>query len=385
MTMSTQQKKKAMICVVTGTGGHVYPAISMMKKAKEVGYQILLFQDQRSKKMLENIKGLKADKTINIELEGSDFKQRCINIMKSLKYLISFFLSTMSWKSEYDIKFSLVFGGFNCLAPALSSWMNRIPLVIHEQNALMGRANRFLIPFTKIIGTGYEEITNLDAMRFNKKYERVKYVGIPIREAFYKCKKKNVINDLSSDSPFKIFIVGGSLGSTVLSKKIAKILSEVSTSLKGITLHVKHQAPEQYIDAIKEIYNESPIEGDVRRFFEGQDVIDAMNEADMVISRAGATSLAELSCLGKTTIIVPWAKAMDKHQEINAMFYRNKKACFMLKENDITNKFDNTVVNIRNLMKNSMLRKEMSDNISNLSVANSADLFLEHIEKNIGV
>ena len=196
------------------------------------------------------------------------------------------------------------------------------PLLIHEQNSIPGLANKILGKFADKILIGFPGAI--------KDKRKVVFSGNPVR---------NEINQL--DTPehryegrsgnLKLLIIGGSLGAKVLNDTVPQALKLIPNSIRPL---VVHQAGERHLEALNRNYVEAGVEGELVVFIEEMAV--KYSECDLVICRAGALTVAELSSVGVASILVPFPYAVDDHQTYNAKFLSSNGAAVLLPENELT-------------------------------------------------
>ncbi len=191
----------------------------------------------------------------------------------------------------------------------LAATSKGIPTVLHEQNAVLGRANRFLAGDAAAIGTAYSRIERMKAR--NRK--KVVLVGNPVRAEIGRLGEQP-FPAFDEYAPFKILVTGGSQGATVLSKVVPEGLGQLSPSLR-LRLQVMQQCRPNDIDAVRKRYSELGIPAEVMTYIE--DMAGKLGEAHLFIGRAGASTIAELTAVGRPAILIPLPIATDDHQAAN--------------------------------------------------------------------
>ncbi len=202
------------------------------------------------------------------------------------------------------------FGGYPAVPALLAASGMGIPTILHEQNAVLGRANRYLAGDAEAIATAYTEVERLKP-RFEKK---AVLVGNPVREAISRLGEVP-FPPFDEYAPFKILVTGGSQGATVLSRVVPEGLGLLPASLR-LRLQVMQQCRPDDIDAVRARYAELGIPAELMTYIE--DMPAKLAEAHLVIARSGASTVAELTAAGRPAILIPYPSATDDHQTANA-------------------------------------------------------------------
>ncbi len=360
-----------------GTGGHVFPALSVIKQLKN--YKLVIITDIRGqlyfKKFFEtNQKSYNYDMfTYKITSPSNS------NIIKVIISLLQLLLCTVkSIKLFFYYKPNIIigFGGYPTVAPAMAGKFLKIPIIIHEQNAILGRANRFLSKFSNILALSFK-ITKHDNLKINSVFS-----GNPCREEFQKIGKLNYETP-ELDGQFIILIIGGSLGANYFSNKISNVLCSLPTKLKKRLL-VFHQVKVEEIIRVKEIYKINNINSEVNSFFD--DISNKYKEANLIISRSGGSSIAEILASNKPAILIPLPSALDNHQEENAKFISNCRGGWILDQNKTTTKefmniIEDFMSNPEKLKKaNLEIKKLYNDNLKLLENMSPTQFFVNIIK-----
>jgi UDP-N-acetylglucosamine--N-acetylmuramyl-(pentapeptide) pyrophosphoryl-undecaprenol N-acetylglucosamine transferase len=198
----------------------------------------------------------------------------------------------------------------------MASLLNR-PLALHEQNAVAGLANRVLAGISDKVMVAFP-----DALK------GAEWTGNPVRSEIAAIAPPETRFG-GRAGPLKLLVVGGSLGAQALNEALPKALALVSERPK-----VVHQAGEKHLDSLKKHYQEARVEGELVAFID--DMARRYAEADLVICRAGAVTLAELSAGGMASILVPFPHAVDDHQTANARFLAERGAAILIQQRDLS-------------------------------------------------
>ncbi|HUC61533.1 MAG TPA: UDP-N-acetylglucosamine--N-acetylmuramyl-(pentapeptide) pyrophosphoryl-undecaprenol N-acetylglucosamine transferase, partial [Alphaproteobacteria bacterium] len=218
------------------------------------------------------------------------------------------------------------FGGYPSVPTMLAAARRRIATVLHEQNALMGRANRLLAPRVSRIATSFPQVQGLKALDA----ARVTFTGNPVRPEIGK------LRDLpyaAPDGMINLLVTGGSQGARILSAVIPDALARLPIALKARIALMQQARPED-LERVRATHEQSGIAAEVAPFF--NDLPERLGRAHLVIARAGASTIAELCVAGRPAILVPYAAAADDHQSFNACALGDAGGAWVMAERDFT-------------------------------------------------
>jgi UDP-N-acetylglucosamine--N-acetylmuramyl-(pentapeptide) pyrophosphoryl-undecaprenol N-acetylglucosamine transferase len=315
---------RVVLCAA-GTGGHIFPALSVFATFNEAhplllkGTRPLLFTDPRGAVYCENIPDSE-----KIVLEAG---RDSLASVKGLFIFLGRFLGNAYylWSLWRRDRPSVVvgFGGRATLVPLLLSCVLRIPTLIHEQNAVMGRTNRILAYLVARIALSYPETRRCP--RLGKRH----HTGMPIRAEFLECTPQ----PFKKRGDIRLCVFGGSQGARVFSSVVPRALILLPETLRK-RLFVVQQVQEDDLPFVEAFYTLHAIRHELFRFTDQP--AEAAKGAHLVICRAGASSLAELAALGCPTLMVPYPHALDNHQEENAHFFTDHRAGWCILEKDFS-------------------------------------------------
>jgi UDP-N-acetylglucosamine--N-acetylmuramyl-(pentapeptide) pyrophosphoryl-undecaprenol N-acetylglucosamine transferase len=302
---------KSKILISTGgSGGHVLPAITIYDHLKS-SYETLISIDLRGLKYLDkkNYKYIivNTPKLNNLLLFPFSFLKVITLTLKSLIIL----------KKE-NISILISTGGYMSLPLCLAAKILSIKIYLIEPNMVIGRANKFFLYFANKLICYSKELINLP-----KKYEHKQTIVMPlIRKKYY---DKDTYHNESNF--FTITIIGGSQGAKIFDTLINELLVKIS---KICSLKVVHQTSKKNSDLLKKFYKVNKIENKVFTFDENLNIL--LKQSDLCITRAGASSLAELSLLKIPFIAIPLPTSKDNHQYENAKYYKDKNCCWIINQ-----------------------------------------------------
>jgi len=304
-----------------GTGGHVFPALAVADYMKVSGWRVVWLGTKGGmESMLVQQKGYDIE---TIDFSGLRGKNFITWLTLPLRLLLAFWQSA---KVLFQIRPDVVLGmgGYPAFPGGIMASLLNKSLLIHEQNSIPGLANKILARFADKVLLGFP-----DAIRNEKK---VVFSGNPVR---------NEISQLDTpdkryagrSGKFKLLIIGGSLGSQALNTIVPQTLKLIPDNMRPL---VTHQAGRKHLETLKKNYAKAGVEGELVVFIEDMAVHYA--DCDLVICRAGALTIAELTAVGTASILVPFPYAVDDHQTSNAKFLSDKDAAVLLPQNELTPK-----------------------------------------------
>ena len=321
---------KDIIIATGGTGGHIFPAVSLAEYFDKNGFNSIITTDKRGLKFID---GKHAKKTFLIN--SSSFNKK--NILISVCKITFAIFSSLLFLIKKKPKFIFGMGGYASFPVCFAGMILKIPFVIYENNLLIGKANRYLIPFAKKIFVSFKDIQGI-----NIKYERkVIIIGNILRENIlnYSSINKDEINN-----KLNILVLGGSQAAKVFAEKLPDVF--IKCKKNNINLKIFQQClSEQAVDLQKK-YDDNNIKCELFNFT--FDILRYYNLVNLVITRAGSSALAELLNCKIPIISIPLASSSENHQFKNAQYFNEKGFGIMLEEKDINNGLFNLLQSIHN-------------------------------------
>jgi UDP-N-acetylglucosamine--N-acetylmuramyl-(pentapeptide) pyrophosphoryl-undecaprenol N-acetylglucosamine transferase len=288
-----------------GTGGHMIPAHALAAELKARGHKVLLITDDRGARF----PGLFKDVPVHI-LPAGRLGGGPIGWLKALNAIVRGRAEAKNIYRDHRPDAVIGFGGYPAFPALLAASALNIPTVLHEQNAVLGRVNRLLAGDAVAIGTAYDEIDRLKS----RHREKSVLVGNPVR-AEVKQLGELPFPPFDEYAPLKILITGGSQGASILGRVVPQGLGLLEPSLRR-RLQIVQQARPDDISQVRGQYAELGIPAELTTYIE--DMPAKLGDAHLVIGRAGASTIAELTAAGRPAILVPYAAATDDHQASNA-------------------------------------------------------------------
>jgi len=359
----TKITSKTIILSSGGTGGHVFPALSLAEELHTRGYDVVIMTDHRGQ-VFQSAAGVSKV----IALPTWKGRGRLAPIVLGMGLTVSFLLALIHMVRLRPAAV-LGFGGYPSLPAVLAGYIMRLPTALHEQNAILGRANRLMVRFVTRLGLSYKNVKFTESFQ-----EKVVQTGNPVRKSI------TAIRDIpyespETDGPFRLLIIGGSQGARVFSSVVPKALCDLPVDVRK-RLVVRQQCRKELLDVTVAAYRESGISVDVRPFFEDMD--QQLRDAHLVIGRAGASTVAELTVSGRPALLVPFPFAMDNHQQANAASLADAGAAWLVLERDFSPlKLQELILKA---MKEDAVLKEMAKKIRHLGQRDAAAKLAQMVE-----
>ena len=289
-----------------GTGGHLFPAEALAAELSARGERIVLFTDARSA-AFDSPAFAQAERFV---LRGEGIAGR--NLLRAARgaaLLASGTLTARRLLQRLDASAVVGFGGYPAIPPALAALTlgaRRPGLILHEQNAVLGRANRALATRADLLALAYEETARVPECA------RTHWVGNPVRPALAALAGAGYP---SAAGPLRLLVTGGSLGARVFADLVPTAISALPEAIRGRLL-IAQQCRAEDLERVRAAYSETGIPVELSPFF--PDIAGRLAGAHLVIARAGASTVAEIACAGRPSLLVPLPSAIDNHQVANA-------------------------------------------------------------------
>lgn len=296
---------RSYVLAAGGTGGHMVPAAALAAELANRGHKVSLVSDDRGVRFPGLFDGIDTHVLPAGRLGGGP-----LGYIRAAGRIMAGRSMALRLYKELRPAAVIGFGGYPALPALLAAFRAGVPTVIHEQNAVLGRVNRFVAGRTSAIATSYDAVE-----RMKPRWERKTHlIGNPVREAVLALRDRPY-PVLDEDGIFRVLVTGGSQGATVLSRVVPDGLALLPVHFRR-RLQVTHQARIEDIDAVRAKYQAHGIPADVSTYI--TDMPEALAWAHIVIARAGASTIAELTAAGRPAILVPLPSATDDHQTANA-------------------------------------------------------------------
>ncbi len=354
------------ILTAGGTGGHIYPALSVLDEIKKDKKNEYLYIGTENRMESELIPGMGIP-FVGLEIYGLS-KTDMIRNIKNIGCIVSSYKKCLKIMDEFKPDAVIAFGGYVTLPVCLAAKKRKVKVFLHEQNMLPGKTNIFLSKYADAVFTSFK-----DGMR-KLKCKNIIYTGNPVSQRAIECKKYNKTNLGFTKEKKLIIIVMGSLGSTSVNEKILDFLrtfEREDTEILFIT------GKKSFNDLNNNLI--VPKSTKIVPFFDNLPTI--MKSSDLIISRAGASTIAEIMATKTPSILIPSPYVANNHQYYNALDLVNKKISIMLEEKDLNTE---NLTNAIDEMFDEETFKEVRKNLREIKDISSSTIILDKVKEILG-
>ena len=312
------------ILAAGGTGGHVFPAEALANALIARGYELGLMTDDRG-----HAYGGTLGSVTTYGIKAGGIAGR--GIVSKIRAVLQLAVGTaQAWALLRRLHPVAVvgFGGYASFPTLLAASWLRLPTILHEQNAVLGRANRLLARWATRIATSYHTVQHIPAAAL----DRVVLTGMPVRPNIAAAAAQSYVPP-GTDGPIRLLVLGGSQGARILSQVIPAALAALPADLQA-RLHISQQCRPEDLDAVRQTYAGTAVQADLASFF--TNIPELLGQAHLVITRSGASTVAELTAMGRPAILVPYQFAIDDHQSANARALEQAGGAWCLPQNQFT-------------------------------------------------
>jgi UDP-N-acetylglucosamine--N-acetylmuramyl-(pentapeptide) pyrophosphoryl-undecaprenol N-acetylglucosamine transferase len=307
---------KTILVMAGGTGGHIYPALAVADVLRKRGWHVVWLGSRAGMEMrvipghgyvIETIRfgGLRGKGLVRMAL-------------LPLNLLIAFWQSaSVIFRVRPDVVLGM--GGYVSFPGGMMAALFLRPLIVHEQNAIAGLANKVLAMLADRV---------LEA--FPGTLSRAICTGNPVRQTIVDVAAPKQ-RYAGRSGVLRLLVIGGSLGSKALNETVPDALALLPREARP---NVIHQSGRQHLPALEAAYRDADVDADMVAFID--DIASAYAQADLVVCRAGATTVAELAVAGVPSVLVPFPSAVDDHQTVNARFLADSEAAILIQQQDLT-------------------------------------------------
>lgn len=295
---------KHYVLAAGGTGGHMVPAAALAAELTRRGHRVALVSDDRGVRFPDLFDGIQTHVLPAGRLSGGP-----IGWAKAARQMLAGRSMAIELYKTFRPSAVIGFGGYPALPALLAAFAQKVPTIIHEQNAVLGRVNRLVAGSVNGIATSYERVDRLK----DKHVPKTHLVGNPVREAVLALRERPY-PALDEDGLFRVLVTGGSQGASILSQVVPDGLALLPVAFRR-RMQVTHQARIEDIDTVRAKYAEHGIPAEIATYL--PDLPDRLAWSHVVIARAGASTIAELTAAGRPAILVPLPSATDDHQTAN--------------------------------------------------------------------
>jgi len=305
---------RSILIMAGGTGGHIFPGLAVAEEMRAAGWRVVWMGARGG--MEERLVPREGYETALIRARAARGKGLVQKLLLPANLLFSFWESARHLRRiRPDVVLGL--GGYVAFPGGMMASLLDRPLALHEQNAIAGLANRVLAGLADKV-----------MVAFPGALKRGEWTGNPVRASIAGMAAPEE-RFRGRAGPLRLLVVGGSLGAQALNEALPKALALLSQDFR-----VVHQAGEKHLEALRENYRAAGVAGELVAFID--DMARRYAEADLVVCRAGAVTVAELCAGGMASVLVPFPHAVDDHQTANARFLADKGAAVLLPQSQLT-------------------------------------------------
>jgi UDP-N-acetylglucosamine--N-acetylmuramyl-(pentapeptide) pyrophosphoryl-undecaprenol N-acetylglucosamine transferase len=315
----SQRPQKCALVMAGGTGGHIFPGLAVAQALRDSGWRVHWLGAPNSMESR-----LVPQKGFALELvEFSGVRGKGLRTLAALPWRMLRALY-QSHKVLRRVRPDVVIGlgGYITFPAGLMTTLGSAPLFLHEQNSVAGTANRVLAKVARRVFTAFPNVVGLGA--------RGEWVGNPLRAEFL-LQDEPAVRFAPRNGPLRVLVLGGSLGAKALNTVVPQALALIPADARPV---VVHQSGEKQIDELRANYAAAGVQATLTPFIDN--TAQAMAEADLVICRAGASTVAEITAVGCSSVLVPFPFAVDDHQTRNARFLSDAGVACLLPQSGLT-------------------------------------------------
>lgn len=320
----TADRRMLIVLAAGGTGGHMFPAEALARELAIRNCGVALITDRRGGGYGAALADVETHQVRAGQVTGRGLWAR----LMGLAQLALGTIEARKVLRRLRPAAAVGFGGYASVPAMLAATGARIPTLLHEQNAVLGRANRLLAPRVDCIATSFEEVSAI------RPQDRAKVVrtGNPVRAEIAALSASHTTAP-ETDGPLRILVLGGSQGATVFGRVVPEAVAALHDDLRG-RLEISQQCRAEDLEAVERAYADLGIGVELSAFF--NDVAGRLARAHLVICRAGASTVAEITAAGRSAILVPYPRATDDHQTANARAVEDAGGGWVMPESEFT-------------------------------------------------
>ncbi len=309
------------LLVAGGTGGHLFPALALREVLLRRGWAVNFATDARVGEMIAGVPAEEVHRIQSASIGGGTPTDK----LRSLMTLARGVLQSRRLLKRFRPAVVVGFGGYPTVPPAVAARLAHVAMIAHEQNAVVGRANRLVVNLGATLATGFRN------PKGSARARHCVYVGNPVRKAIIEAVR--LYQPPAEDELFRLLVFGGSQGAHAFSELIPGALALLPPDMR-LRIVVTQQARAEDVKATRQAYTGMGVKSDVAPFF--NDMGERLADAHLVICRAGASTVAELAIIGRPAILVPYPHALDHDQAANAQVLAEAGGAWLMPEKELT-------------------------------------------------
>jgi UDP-N-acetylglucosamine--N-acetylmuramyl-(pentapeptide) pyrophosphoryl-undecaprenol N-acetylglucosamine transferase len=360
--------KKLAVLAAGGTGGHLFPAQALAEALNRRGWRVVLATDERGDKYAHDFPA-----EHRIPLSAATFRKG--DLIGAAGAGLNILQGVMQARTAFKVLGPAVvigFGGYPSLPALLAALSHKRPTIIHEQNAVLGRVNRFLADKVDVVACAFPTLMKAKP----RVRARVQVVGNPVRpeiRALYEVPYEPPTGEI------RILVTGGSQGAKLLSELTPLAITNLPDSLRA-RLSVQQQTRRENLEEAIKTYKDAVVPAEIAPFF--RDMAGRLGRAHLVIGRAGASTCCELAIAGRPSILVPLKIAMDDHQTYNAKLLADAGGAEVAQEDVLTLEVFTRA--LTKLLSDPQRLARMAEAARSVAVPDAAERLADLVEKTAG-
>lgn len=300
-----------------GTGGHIFPGLAVTQELEALGVACHWLGARRG--LEAELVGKRGIPITLVDLEGMQARAP-VESVRAAAQLPAAVLTAARTLLRLRPDVVLGVGGYASSAGVLAAGLLGVPWVLQEQNAVPGLTNRFLAPWADAVCCGFSDaLAHFPSLA-------AEWTGNPVRREFFSAREASI------HRPPNLLVLGGSQGSLFLNRIVPRALAALRAA--GVAPRIRHQAGVRWAEIVRTGYHDLKLEAEVSAFL--AEPWQAMAEADLVVARAGALTVAELAAAGRAALLIPFAAAAGNHQEHNARSLERLGGAAVMREDEVT-------------------------------------------------
>ena len=307
-----------------GTGGHLFPAAALAEALSQRGYRLTLMTDRRA----DISPGAFNDVPVYRIRAGGIASGSALRRLRNAAALVFGTIETYRLMHGLRPDVAVGFGGYPSVPPLLAAARRGIPLVIHEQNAVLGRANRLLAPRAAHIALSHLCVAGLQPRDEGK----ARVIGNPVRPAISALATRPYPS-LAADEPRRLLIIGGSQGARIFSEIVPQAVARLPSAMRA-QVRIAQQCRASEMESTGAAFRALGVAAELAIFFD--DMPRRLETAHLVLARAGASTISELAAAGRPAVLVPYPHAVDDHQTANAKTLAAVGGAWLVPQTELT-------------------------------------------------
>ena len=357
---------RSVVIAAGGTGGHIFPAQALGQELARRGHQVVLMTDDRGQNYAQSFPQARIVTVPSATFAGRGLVGKGYAFVRLVRGALAAYLALARIQPCVVVGF----GGYPALPTMFAAARRNLPSIIHEQNAVLGRVNRWLAPAVTRIASTFPELTHVDDLI----KARVAVTGNPVRPAVIE--RAQPFQKPSVDLPFQLLVFGGSQGARVFASLLPEAIGLLAPPLRQ-RLRIVQQCRPEDLDAARTRYAGLGVNAELAAFFNNMG--DLLATAHLVISRSGASTVTEECAVGRPAILIPYPFAMDDHQTANARQVEAAGAAWMFAEKTLTAQI--LAAKITELMENPVLLETAAAKALSLGRSDAAKRLADLVEE----